>query len=225
MLPFNPTRAAHRCTVAATRPGWPLFRRAVQHTRERFISWGENERDHSHSDHDSNTDLDPDPSHPRPAADPSAPKAPPDPTDSGLLAWGQKFLPDHFLKPPSEMHLWMAGRLDRMAKDRGERLNVLGPRGGAKSTVATLAYPLREALLNREPYIWILSDTMHQAHAHLENLKAELLDNPLIARRYPRAAGRGPVWQAGRIILRNGVTIEAFGTGQRIRGRRARANR
>ena len=123
------------------------------------------------------------------------------------------------------MHQWMAGELDRMTTDRGSKLNVLGPRGGAKSTVATLAYPLREALLGREPYIWILSDTTHQAHAHLENLKAELVDNELIARQYPRAAGRGPIWQAGRIVMRNGVTIEAFGTGQRIRGRRARANR
>ena len=82
------------------------------------------------------------------------------------------------------MHQWMARHLDRMTTDRGSKLNVLGPRGGAESTVATLAYPLREALLGREPYIWILSDTAHQAHAHLENLKAELLDNPLFVLAY-----------------------------------------
>ena len=119
----------------------------------------------------------------------------------------------------------IAESLDRMTADRGSKLNVLGPRGGAKSTLATLAYPLREALLGREPYIWLISDTAHQAAAHLENIKLELLDNPIIARAFPRAAGRGPVWRASKIVLRNGVTIEAFGTGQRIRGRRARANR
>ena len=84
---------------------------------------------------------------------------------------------------------------------------------------------LREALHAREPYIWIISDTAHQARAHLDNLKAELLDNDLIAQAYPHAVGKGPVWRAEKIVLRNGVTIEAFGTGQRIRGRRARANR
>ena len=142
-----------------------------------------------------------------------------------LLTWGRTHLPDHFQKPPSPMHQWMADHLDQMVTDRGQKQNVLGPRGGAKSTVATLAYALREALHAREPYIWIISDTAHQARAHLDNLKAELLDNDLIAQAYPHAVGKGPVWRAEKIVLRNGVTIEAFGTGQRIRGRRARANR
>jgi len=100
------------------------------------------------------------------------------------------------------------------------KLNVLGPRGGAKSTLATLAYPLRGALHRRELYIWIISDTAHQARAHLDNLKAELLDNPLIERDYPQATGRGPVWRSEKIVLCNGVTIETFGTGQRARANR-----
>jgi predicted phage terminase large subunit-like protein len=73
--------------------------------------------------------------------------------------------------------------------------------------------------------VWIVSDTRHQAHAHLENLKAELLDNPRLAEDYPEAAGRGPVWRAGGIVLRNGAAVEAFGAGQRIRGRRRREHR
>jgi predicted phage terminase large subunit-like protein len=105
------------------------------------------------------------------------------------------------------------------------KLNVLGPRGGAKSTIGTLAFVLRAAVEGCEPYIWIVSDTRHQACAHLENVKAELLDNPRLAADYAGAAGRGPTWRAGAIALRNGVTIEAFGTGQRVRGRRRRADR
>jgi hypothetical protein len=143
----------------------------------------------------------------------------------GLLDWGKRFLPEHFKDKPSGMHRWMADELDRMRTERAGKVNVLGPRGAAKSTLATLAYPLREALERREAYIWLVSDTMEQAHDHLENLKAELLDNPRLAAAYPQAAGRGPIWRAGKIVLRNGVTIEALGTGQRIRGRRARANR
>lgn len=123
------------------------------------------------------------------------------------------------------MHRWLAAWLDRMRVDRGLKLNCLGPRGGAKSTLATLAFALRAALENHEPYIWIVSDTRHQAHAHLENLKAELLDNPLLAAAYPSVVGKGPVWRAGALLLRNGVSVEAFGTGQRIRGRRRRQHR
>lgn len=142
-----------------------------------------------------------------------------------LLAWGQKYLGEHFTRPPSRMHRWLSRQLDRMACARGTKLNVLGPRGGAKSTVASLAYVLRTAVEAQEPYIWIVSDTKHQACAHLENIKAELLDNPRLAADYPDAVGKGPVWRAGGIVLRNGTAIEAFGTGVRVRGRRRRANR
>jgi predicted phage terminase large subunit-like protein len=142
-----------------------------------------------------------------------------------LLGWGQKYLPRHFSRPASRMHRWLARRLDLTRQRRGTKLNVLAPRGGAKSTLGTLAFPLRVALEGWEPYIWIVSDTRHQACAHLENIKAELLDNLQLAHDYPAAAGRGPVWRASAIVLRNAATIEAFGTGQRIRGRRRRQHR
>ena len=142
-----------------------------------------------------------------------------------LLSWGAKYLPAHFGRPASNMHRWLAGKIDAMRNARGVKLNLLGPRGGAKSTIGTLAFPLREAVEGREPYIWIVSDTKHQACAHLENIKTELLENSLLARDYPQAAGRGRVWRMNAIVLRNGVTIEAFGTGQRIRGRRRREHR
>ena len=142
-----------------------------------------------------------------------------------LLEWARAYLPDHFRVAPSRMHCWLAEQFDEMKNHRGRKLNVLGPRGGAKSTIATLAFVLRSALEGREPYIWIISDTKHQAVAHLENIKAELRDNPLIAADYPEAAAAGRRWRENLIGLTNGVTIEAFGTGQRIRGRRSRAHR
>jgi predicted phage terminase large subunit-like protein len=142
-----------------------------------------------------------------------------------LLAWGRKYLPDHFQLPPSIMHRWMAEQFAAARARRGTKLNVLGPRGGAKSTIGTLALPLRAAVECQENYIWIVSDTKNQAVAHLENIKAELLDNRRLARDFPEAVGRGLVWRGNSIVLRNGVTIEAFGTGQRIRGRRRRQHR
>jgi predicted phage terminase large subunit-like protein len=151
------------------------------------------------------------------------------------------------------MHTWLAAQLDEMHPLRGaditvcltgKKLNVLAPRGSAKSTLVTLAFALRAALEGREPYIWIISDTRHQAIAHLENLKDELADNATLVEAYARLFStldfgpwtldkQGPVkhakaiprQRANLIGLKNGVTIEAFGTGQRIRGRRRRANR
>jgi predicted phage terminase large subunit-like protein len=142
-----------------------------------------------------------------------------------LLAWGRKYLPTYFRRPPSNMHRWLADQLDTAHTARGTKLNVLGPRGGAKSTIGTLCLPLRAAVECWEPYIWLVADTKHQARAHLENLKAELLENRRLAEDFPDSVGRGLVWRDNSIVLCNGVTIEAFGTGQRIRGRRRRQHR
>jgi predicted phage terminase large subunit-like protein len=142
-----------------------------------------------------------------------------------LLDWGRRYLPHYFQKAPSGMHRWLADRCDAITTERGAKLNVIGPRGGAKSTLGTLTYVLRAAVEGWEPYIWIISDTHSQARGHLENLKLELAENAALAADYPQATGKGSTWRAVAIRLRNGVTIEAFGTGQRLRGRRIGASR
>jgi hypothetical protein len=138
--------------------------------------------------------------------------------DADLLTWSRHFLPSHFAKPASEMHVWIGEKLDGMRRQKemqnaecrmqneegGDRnssfcnlhsaltnkLNVVGPRGSAKSTVVTLAHVLREALEGREKYIWIVCDTRRQAVVHLENVKHELLHNERIYDAYPRASGK-----------------------------------
>ncbi len=152
-------------------------------------------------------------------------RAPQDAASRGLLDWAARYLPAHFKLAPSAMHRWLDVQIEQGRRARGRKLNVIGPRGAAKSTVASLACPLRMAVEGAEPYIWIVSDTRDQAVSHLENIKAEIVDNELLAADYPEAVGKGPVWRAAAIRLRNGVAIEAFGTGQRIRGRRRRAHR
>ncbi len=143
----------------------------------------------------------------------------------GLLEWSRTFLPGHFTAGPSPMHRWLAGQLATLHESRGWKINLVGPRGAAKSTLGTLAYVLRAAVEGWEPYIWIVCDTAEQAATHLDNLKAELLDDGLLADAYPQSTGRGPVWRREAIVLGNGVKIEAFGTGQHLRGRRHGASR
>ncbi|NOY41881.1 MAG: hypothetical protein GXP26_08605 [Planctomycetes bacterium] len=141
------------------------------------------------------------------------------------LSWGRHYLAEHFRRPPSQMHRWLGTQLDGIREQRGTKINVIGPRGGAKSTIGTLCYVLRVAVEGWEPYIWIISDTKNQAQTHLENIKNELEENERLEQDYPRAAGRGPCWRATTLQLRNGTVIESFGTGQRLRGRRRRENR
>ena len=143
----------------------------------------------------------------------------------GLLKWCRYYLGRHLVKPPSKMHKRLCELLDMSRSHGGLKINILAPRGAAKSTLGTLGFPLREAIECREPYIWIISDTMSQAHSHLENIKSELQDNRTLALRYPDAAGKGPVWRGGSILMNNGVMIEAFGTGQGLRGRRLKQYR
>ena len=142
-----------------------------------------------------------------------------------LLEWGRHFLPEHLSRPPSKMHRWIDERFHNLHQERGTKINILGPRGAAKSTLASLAYPLLAALEEWEPYIWIVSDTSDQARTHLKNIKMELADNQQIQNGYPLAAGEGPTWRSQKIVLRNGVVIEAFGAGQKLRGRRSGAHR
>lgn len=145
--------------------------------------------------------------------------------ETPLLEWGRRFLPHYFRRAPSALHRQLEQWWRDADRFRGLKLNVIGPRGGAKSTVGTLAWVLRSAVEAREPYIWIVSDTKQQAENHLESVKAELLDNAALASAYPAGSGRGPVWRRHFVELRNGCVIEALGTGQRMRGRRRRENR
>src|SRR5438105_318633 len=91
-----------------------------------------------------------------------------------LVDWGRTLLPAYFRLPPSRMHLWLSDELDRLTEARGSKLNALGSRGSAKSTLGTLTYVLRSAVQETEPYIWIVSDTISQARTHLGHIKAEL---------------------------------------------------
>ncbi|MCE9604578.1 MAG: hypothetical protein K8U03_06690 [Planctomycetia bacterium] len=143
-----------------------------------------------------------------------------DSTTLDLLAWGRRYLPHYFTREPSIMHRTLTTRLAEAERTRGVKLNVIGPRGGAKSTVGTLAWVLRSIVTEREPYVWIVSDTRNQAANHLENVKKELTDNSKLASDYSQACGRGPIWRSNFIELRNGTVVEAFGTGVRMRGRR-----
>lgn len=142
-----------------------------------------------------------------------------------LIPWAKKFLPHYLGDSTTDLHRWIAELCDRSIEERNIKGNLLGPRGSAKSVYVSTAHVLRSIVEQTESLIWIISESKEQAQAQLEHVKTELEDNELLAHVYPWACGRGPTWRVNRAITRNGVTIEAFGSGQKVKGRRAGANR
>jgi len=140
-----------------------------------------------------------------------------DPQPFGL-EWVARYLPHYLTAAPSRLHADLAADLAALAGRRGTHLNRIAPRGSAKTTFASKAYPLWCALEGTEQFILLLSDSGEQAETFLSAIKDELEANPRIARDYPHAAGVGPLWQSGRIRTRNGVQIATKGAGGRIRG-------
>lgn len=136
-----------------------------------------------------------------------------------------RYVGSGFSRPPSRFHSWLVSELDPLHRRRGTKLNVLAPRGAAKSTWVSFAYPLKAALHEEEAFILLLSDSGEQADKYLESIRLELESNEAILRDYPQAAGVGPVWRQNRLRLRNGVVIESLGTGAKIRGRKNRHQR
>ena len=142
------------------------------------------------------------------------------------LEWNRRFLPDYFARlPPADFHADLAAAVDGLHLRRRSKLARIAPRGGAKSTWWTLAYPLRCALEGWEPYTLILSDSSDQAEKLLGHIRKELEENPTLLAVYPDAAGPGPEWKEGRLRLRNGSVIESLGSGKKVRGRRNRSAR
>lgn len=147
------------------------------------------------------------------------------PPMKSLLRFGVRFFAENLTEEPSELHRWLSRAVLRLGKVRGKKLNVLAPRGAAKSTWLTLIYPVKCAVEGTEPYIVIIADTATQARLYLESIKEKIEDDEELAADYPRATGRGPTWREDRIVLNNGVMVEALGTRMKLRGRRRGKNR
>jgi hypothetical protein len=116
------------------------------------------------------------------------------------------------------MHAEMVGTLGTLAVDRGKQINRMAPRGFAKSTLVSKAYPLWAALEGVEPFTLLLSDTSNQAVSFLKAIKREVESNDALRSHYGRSCRVGPDWKQDRITLPNGCMIAAVGAGGRIRG-------
>lgn len=139
-----------------------------------------------------------------------------------LLLFAQTFFPQHCRLAFSKLHLDLIRRRQRkiaqpLEARRGQLDVVLAPRGSAKSTLVTLIFAAHAMLYGVERYIVIISATERQARQRLANLRAGLLQNPLLQARFPDRLSTF-VRHNARSLELGEVKVDAFSAGGEMRG-------
>src|SRR5579884_2055882 len=147
------------------------------------------------------------------------------------------YLPHHF---PLDLPDYFDELTEALQNYDLKRLEVIGFRGCAKSTTASLALVLYASLEFPDlyPFIIMLADTTAQAGINMAAVQHELRENELIKRDYGHLKYRKiddlrpePTleseddWQKTNCVLDNGVRILARSRGQKVRGLKHRQHR
>jgi hypothetical protein len=101
-------------------------------------------------------------------------------------------------------------------------LNLIAPRGYAKSTLVSLAIPLLASTTKQTRYIVLTSATASQAAQHLTSLAAALES---AADYWDFPALKPSKRSKSRLLTKGGVRIDALGAQEQLRGRRHHARR
>jgi phage terminase large subunit-like protein len=147
------------------------------------------------------------------------------------------YLPHHF---PADLSDFFDEMATALQDPNNKRLEIIGFRGCAKSTMASLALVLWCALEHPDqyPFIIMLADTRGQASINAASVQHELRNNELILRDYGHLKYRkiddprpeptlesDEDWQAMNCVLDNGVRILSRSRGQKVRGVKHRQHR
>ncbi len=138
--------------------------------------------------------------------------------------WTRHYFPHRLTLAPSSLHDELEDTFASLHLRRGTHINRLAPRGSAKTTWSTFAYPTYCALERLERHIVIGADTGDQAYEYVQDIRRELEENEALRKDYWPAI-RGMKARAGIIELSNNVLIRPSSTGKRIRGRKYRGFR
>lgn len=141
--------------------------------------------------------------------------------ETGYRFFCDNYFPHYFTKAPSKLHEDLFVSLpDMIAQKEGQKRLVIAPRGSAKSTHISQAFPLWCIVTGQKHFICLIMDAFEQAAIMIEAIKAELEFNPRLAYDFPEIVGQGRTWREGVIVTANNIKVEGFGTGKKIRGRR-----
>ncbi len=159
------------------------------------------------------------------------------------LCWARHHLPEYFTDEPAAFH----HELVRDLSDPAQRLIArVAPRGHAKSTCATLAYPLWCVCERKRRNIVIITHEGSLAKQFVRDIRGELDGNDRILAHYGdlcaasadddaagcdstrRKAARRRVrrtWTQDKFTTTTGITVQAKGTGASFRGTRVGPSR
>lgn len=136
--------------------------------------------------------------------------------------FARSYFPHYIKSDPSLFHQWFYEEVPKAIDDpRGHLIEFSAPRGEAKSTLASQIFVIWCDITKRKHFVPIVMGAFDQAATMLAAIKVELESNPRLAMDFPNATGGGPVWNASVIVTRNGMKVQAFGSGSKsIRGQR-----
>lgn len=137
----------------------------------------------------------------------------------GFLGWCLVYLRHYFSVEPADFHFLLAQALENPQDDL---LEIIGFRGSAKSTFASLGLPLYLALEHIYDFIIPVGDTTTQSKLNIANMRYELEHNEYIREDYGVTFNPDKSWSDDRLQLLSGVLILSRSRGQKMRGLRHR---
>lgn len=139
--------------------------------------------------------------------------------------FGRIYFPHYIESACSRLHKYFCTRFPAMIFQAietgiGDKEADAAPRGNAKSTWASLIFPIWCAAYKYRFFPLIVSETAAQSEDFVSFIKMELETNERLKQDFPDLCGEGPIWRANTIITRNGIKIRGAGAGQKLRGMR-----
>ena len=120
---------------------------------------------------------------------------------------------DRFELPFSDLHDQIFKVLD---DDSLQKVVIAAPRGFGKTTIDTIAYPAKKILFREKKFIVPVSATATKAEMDAENLKSELVQNPMVQEVF------GPMksdkFSKTQWVTESGTCVMPRGAGQQVRG-------
>lgn len=129
-----------------------------------------------------------------------------------FMAWCMFFLPKHFIDESPEFHYEV---IDLLFDIKIPKMALAAPRGTAKSTLVSTAYPLFNITNELEPNIILISVNETSAKKILLNIKNELTRNERIINFYGNRKSK-EVWNELEFIWGD-IIMSAFGLGMPVR--------
>lgn len=123
------------------------------------------------------------------------------------------------LVPACDFHRDLCRELEwiTLSPNRPHRTNWLAPRGSAKSSWGSFAFPIWCLAYGLEPVVMIVSETQMMARQLLRSIRQVFQKNEQLRRDIPGSAP-GSLWQQDAIQLANGSMLMCVGTGGNKRG-------